>query len=126
SNGETLHAADTLRTADIAWTLKQIADSGADAFYKGENAKRLVADLHGKGNAMKLTDMARYYAADREPVTSTYRGYTLFSSAPPVSGGAELAAQLNLLEQWSHPKPYSDDVATLHAMISAWTLVPST
>jgi gamma-glutamyltranspeptidase/glutathione hydrolase len=74
---------------------------------------------------MRLTDLARYFAADREPVSSTFRGYTLYSSAPPVSGGATLAAQLNLLEQWKSPKLFTDDAGTLHAMIAAWQLVPS-
>ena len=121
-----LHAGDTLKNPDLAWTLEQIATGGADAFYKGEIAKRMVNDLHAHGNAMKLSDMARYFAAEREPVSGTYRGYTIFSSAPPVSGGAELAAKLNLLEQYQNPKPYSDDAGTLHAMIAAWQLTPST
>jgi gamma-glutamyltranspeptidase len=121
-----LHAGDTLKNADLAWTLEQIAKGGADAFYKGEIAHRLVTDLHAKGNAMTLSDMARYYAAEREPVGGSYRGYTFYSSAPPVSGGAELAAKMNLLEQYSSPKLYTDDAATLHAMIAAWQLVPST
>jgi gamma-glutamyltranspeptidase/glutathione hydrolase len=59
-------------------------------------------------------------------VPGTYRGYTFFSSAPPVSGGAELSAKMSLLEQYPNPKPYADDAGTLHAMISAWQLVPST
>ena len=121
-----LHAGDTLKNPDLAWTLEQIAAGGADAFYKGEIAKRMVNDLHAHGNAMKLSDMARYFAAEREPVSGTYRGYTIFSSAPPVSGGAELAAKLNLLEQYQNPRPYSDDAGTLHAMIAAWQLTPST
>ena len=125
-NGEPLHAGDTLRNPDLAWTLEQVAKGGADGFYKGEVARRMVADLRGKGNAMRLTDLARYYAADREPVVSTYRGYTLYSSAPPVSGGATLAAQLNLLELWKSPRSYVDDAATAHAMIAAWQLTPST
>jgi len=121
-----LHAGDTLKNPDLAWTLEQIAKGGADAFYKGEIARRMVTDLHSKGNAMKLSDMARYFAAERDPVAGTYRGYTFYSSAPPVSGGAELAAKMNLLEQYPSPKPYTDDAGTLHAMISAWQLVPST
>ena len=124
-NGEPLHAGDTLRNPDLAWTLEQIAKGGADAFYKGEIAKRLVSDLHAHGNAIKLSDMARYFAAEREPVEGSYRGYTFFSSAPPVSGGADLAAKLNLLENYGQPKPYADDAGTLHAMIAAWQLVPS-
>src|SRR4030095_16072551 len=95
-------------------------------FYKGEVARRIVTDLRGKGNAMRLTDLSRYYAANREPVSSTYRGYTIYSSAPPVSGGATLAAQLNLLELWKSPRVYTDDAATAHAMIAAWQLTPPT
>ena len=125
-NGEPLHAGDTLRNPDLAWTLEQIAKGGADAFYKGEIARRMVSDLHAHGNAMKLTDMARYFAVEREPVEGSYRGYTFFSSAPPVSGGADLAAKLNLLENYGRPEPYADDAGTLHAMIAAWQLVPST
>ena len=125
-NGEPLHAGDTLRNPDLAWTLEQIAKGGADGFYRGEVARRIVTDLRGKGNAMRLTDLSRYFAADREPVSSTYRGYTLYSSAPPVSGGATLAAQLNLLELWKTPHVYTDDAATAHAMIAAWQLTPST
>ena len=125
-NGEPLHAGDTLRNADLAWTLEQIAKTGVDGFYRGEVARRMVADLRGKGNAMRLTDLARYYAADREAVSSTFRGYTIYSSAPPVAGGATLAAQLNLLEQWKTPRVYTEDAPTAHAMIAAWQLAPST
>ncbi|MFI5230165.1 MAG: gamma-glutamyltransferase family protein, partial [Gemmatimonadales bacterium] len=125
-NGEPLHAGDTLVNPDLAWTLDQIAKDGADALYKGEVGRRMVADLRTHGNAMKASDLAHYYAAEREPVSSTYRGYTFYSTAPPVSGGAELAAKLNLLEQFSSPKPYEDDAATLHAMIAAWQLAPTT
>jgi len=50
----------------------------------------------------------------------------MYSSAPPVSGGATLAAQLNLLEQWKAPRVYTEDAATAHAMIAAWQLTPTT
>jgi len=109
----------------LAWTLEQIAAGGADAFYRGEIARRIVADLRGKGSAIQLSDLSRYFAAEREPVSGSYRGLTLFSSAPPVAGGAQLVATLNLLDQFKDPKPYTEDGSTLHAMISAWLLVPS-
>ena len=125
-NGVPLRAGDTLRNPDLAWTLEQVAKNGTDGFYRGEVARRMVADLRGKGNAMRLTDLLRYYAADREPVSSTFRGYTIYSSAPPVAGGAVLAAQLNLLEQWKAPRLYTEDAATAHAMIAAWQLTPTT
>jgi gamma-glutamyltranspeptidase len=125
-DGEPLHAGDTLKNPDLAWTLEQIARGGADAFYKGEVGAKMVSDLRAHGNAMKTSDLARYFAAERDPVSSTYRGYTLFSSAPPVAGGAELAAKLNSLETFGALQPYADDATSLHAMIAAWQLVPST
>ena len=123
-NGQPLVAGDTIRNLDLAYTLEQIAAKGADGFYKGDVAKKWVDDIHAKGNAMKLSDLARYFAPEREAVSGTYRGYTLWSSAPPVSGGAELVARMNLLEQFPKPLNYTNDVATLNAALSAWFLVP--
>lgn len=124
-DGRPLTAGDTLRNPDLAWALEQIAKGGANGFYRGAVAERMVSDLRGKGSAMRLTDLARYFAADREPMTGTYRGTTVYSAAPPASGGTTLVAKLNLLEQFPSPKPYTEDAATLHAMIAAWQLVPS-
>lgn len=128
-NGQPLVAGDTLKNPDLAWVLEQIAAKGADGFYKGDVAAKWVTDLRGKGNAMKLSDLARYFAPERESISGTYRNYTIYSSAPPVSGGAELVARLNLLEQSPAPslraKRYTDDAASLHAALSAWFLVPS-
>ncbi|MEO7965899.1 MAG: gamma-glutamyltransferase [Gemmatimonadaceae bacterium] len=124
-DGKPRIAGDTIKNPDLAWTLEKIASGGADGFYKGEVAERLVNDLRGKGNAIRATDMARYFAPEREPVQFTYRQNTIFSSAPPAAGGAILAGQLGNLEQVAAPKPYTDDAATLHAMIAAWQLAPS-
>jgi gamma-glutamyltranspeptidase len=124
-DGKPLVAGDTVRNADLAWVLEQIAAKGADGFYKGEVAERWVKDLRGKGNAMKTSDLARYFANEREPVCGTYRVYRVCSSAPPVSGGADLVARLNLLERFPAPKRYTDDAGTLHASLSAWFLTPS-
>jgi gamma-glutamyltranspeptidase len=123
--GEPLRAGDTLRNPDLAWTLEQVARGGADAFYRGPVGERIVQDLRGQGSALRPSDLARYFAVDREPVFTTYRNAIVYSSAPPASGGAVLAAQLNGLEQLPAPRLYTEDAATLHAMIAAWQLVPS-
>ena len=124
-NGEPLHAGDTLKNPDLAHVLETIAEKGADGFYKGEIARKWVTDLHGQGNAMTLLDLARYYSPEREAVRGTYRGYTLWSAAPPVSGGAELVGRLNELEQFGRPSRYTEDAPTMHAALSAWLLAPS-
>ncbi len=123
-DGEPLQAGDTLKNPDLAWTLRRIAEDGPEAFYSGEVGRRMVRDLRGKGNAMRMSDLERYFAVEREPVSTTYRGHTVYSSTPPVSGGSSLAAMLNHLEGFRNPRPYAEDAATLHAMIEAWKLTP--
>lgn len=122
--GEPLRAGDTLRNPDLAWTLEQIAEGGADAFYEGEVARRIVEDLRGKGNAMTLNDMARYFAVERPAVVGEYRGHTIYAAAPPVSGGVSLVAKLNLLNNFAPMKLYSEDPGSLHAMVEASKLQP--
>lgn len=125
-DGEPLVAGDSLRNPDLAWTLRQIAEGGARAFYEGEIARLMVDDLRREGNVMTLRDLARYYAVERRPVTGSYRGHTIFGSAPPTSGGASLVGKFNLLELAEAGGRYTEDPAKLHAMIEAWKLAPST
>ena len=49
---------------DLAWTLEQIARAGADGFYRGVVAERLVGDLRGKGSAIRMTDLTTLEGAD--------------------------------------------------------------
>lgn len=125
-DGEPMQAGDTLRNPDLAWTLRQIAQDGADAFYRGAVAERLVEDLRAHGSAITRDDLRRYFAADRRPVRTTYRGHDVYSGPPPVTGGVGLVAKLNLLEHVRPGPSITGDAATLHAMLEAWKLQPST
>lgn len=124
-NGRPLEAGDTLKNPDLAYTLRMIAYRGKDGFYRGPVAQSMVEDLRSKGNVITMEDMARYYAVERPVVGTTYRGHTVYSGPPPVSGGALLSAKLNLLEAFPEPKNYLEDAATVHAMIEAWKFSPS-
>lgn len=125
-DGEPLQPGDTFRNPDLAWALRQVAEGGAEAFYEGAVAKRLVEDLRGQGNPITLEDMARYFAVQRQPIQGTYRGHTVYSSVPAASGGTSLVAKLHLLDGYQDPGLYTDDAGTAHAMIEAWKLQPST
>lgn len=126
AEGEPLRAGDTLKNPDLAWTLRQIAEGGADAFYEGEVARRIVQDLRGKGNAMTLADLRRYFAIEREPIVGEYRGHTVYSAVPAAGGGVSLVAKLQLLDNADPFGLYTEDPAALHALIEAWKLQPST
>jgi gamma-glutamyltranspeptidase len=123
--GDPLTTGDSLRNRDLAWTLRAIAEGGADALYRGEIARLLVEDLRGKGNAITLRDMDRYYAARRDAVRGEYHGHTIYSAAPASGGGASLVAKLTLLDNFKGARPYAADANTAHAMIEAWKLAPS-
>jgi gamma-glutamyltranspeptidase len=125
-DGRPLQEGDTLRNPDLASTLRQVADGGADAFYRGAVARTLVEDLRAGGSPISLEDMARYTAAERRPVHTTYRGNAVYSGPPPVTGGVGLIAKLNLLEQTGAGEAVASDPAKLHAMIEAWKFQPST
>jgi gamma-glutamyltranspeptidase len=123
-DGQPARAGDIIKNPDLAWTLSEIAKGGADALYRGPVGERLVADLGKAGHAMTMRDLDAYRAVEREPVAGTFRGNAVYSSAPPVAGGATLIAQLNALEQFASPVSYTEDAATLHAVIEAWVLAP--
>lgn len=124
-DGEPLGVGDTLRNPDLAWTLRTLADKGAEAFYKGAIAEKMQKDLRSHGNVMTRADLARYYAVERTPVKTTYRGHTVYSGPPPVSGGAGLIGRLNQLEAYPTPASYQDEPAALHALVEAWKLAPT-
>ena len=46
-NGHAPAAGEVFRNPDLAWTYRQIAANGRDAFYKGEIAKKIARDLRG-------------------------------------------------------------------------------
>lgn len=91
---------DVITNPGLAKALTKISDEGADGFYKGEIAEALVGTLSKYEGVMTTEDLANYQVLVHEPVTSTYRGYTIVSSPPPSSGGTHLIEILNILENY--------------------------
>jgi gamma-glutamyltranspeptidase/glutathione hydrolase len=100
---------------DLAFTLQAIADSGPRVFYDGWIADSIVAEMERGGGLITREDLAAYRALWREPVTFSYRGYTIHSIAPASSGGVTLALILNMLEGWD-TLPAFDSPQHLHVL----------
>jgi gamma-glutamyltranspeptidase/glutathione hydrolase len=96
--GQPPDSGTTLVQADLARTLQAIADSGPRAFYTGWIADSIVAEMARGSGLITREDLAAYEPHWRDPITFTYRGYTLHSMAPASSGGITLALILNMLE----------------------------
>jgi gamma-glutamyltranspeptidase/glutathione hydrolase len=121
--GELYRAGEVLKQPDLAWSLGQIADHGADAFYKGEIARRFAADMKAHKGLITLEDLAAYKPVVREPLMGTYRGYTVATTPPASSGGATLLQMLNILESFDlKALGGSGSSGALHVMAEAMKL----
>jgi gamma-glutamyltranspeptidase/glutathione hydrolase len=123
AGGELYRAGEVLKQPDLAWSLGQIADHGADAFYKGEIARRFAADMKANKGLITLEDLAAYRPVVREPLLGTYRGYTVATTPPASSGGATLLQMLNTLESFDlKALGGSGSSGALHVMAEAMKL----
>lgn len=99
-DGQSWPVGSILRNPDLADTLDKIALGGRDAFYKGDIADRIVAQVEKDGGVLTHADLEGFSVRVLEPVRATYRGYELLSSPPPSSGGTHVAQILNVLENF--------------------------
>ncbi|MYM26329.1 gamma-glutamyltransferase [Duganella sp. FT135W] len=90
-----------LKNPELARTLREIADGGADVFYQGHIAQDIAAKVASHPtNPGKLTaaDIAGYQAKERDPICSDYKKWTVCGAPPPSSGGIAIAQMLGILE----------------------------
>jgi gamma-glutamyltranspeptidase/glutathione hydrolase len=113
---------DTLVQQDLATSLRAIADEGPGAFYQGEIAAKIVADMAENGGLITADDLKNYKAVVREPVRGEYRGYEIVSMPPPSSGGIHVIQMLNMLEHFPIAELGSNSAATIHRMAESMKL----
>jgi len=116
-DGSLLRPGDHWQQQDLAATLRKIAREGRDGFYKGSVAAKIVAEMDTHGGLISLADLAGYKVVEREPVTGTYRGYTIAAMPPPSSGGVHLVQMLNVLEGWELKTLGHNSADYLHRLI---------
>ena len=123
--GKPLRAGSRLRQRDMAATLRRIIRSGPRGFYRGVNARRIVADmrrasqLKGDRGIMRLRDLARYEAKWRTPLTGSFRGRQIVAMPPPTSGGIAVLQMLNVLEGFDLKASGQSSANSLHSIIEA-------
>ncbi|MBT4485332.1 MAG: gamma-glutamyltransferase, partial [Candidatus Latescibacteria bacterium] len=121
-NGIPYEVGEVLVQKDLAWSLKQIAENGSDAFYRGEIAKKIAEDMKAHGGLITLEDLSAYSPVIRAPVNGTYRGYEIFSMPPPSSGGVHIVQMLNLLEEFPVGSMRHNTAGTIHVMAECMKL----
>ena len=96
--GKPFAAGARLVQKDLAKTLREIAQHGADGFYKGSVADALIASSRAGKGIITQRDLGEYKAVERAPTECDYRGLHIVSAPPPSSGGVVLCEMLNILE----------------------------
>src|SRR5580704_13764604 len=106
------------RNPDLARSLRLIAQGGRDAFYKGELAKAIVETSRRHAGTHAEKDFADYSSEWVEPISTTYRGWTVYE-LPPNGQGLAALEMLNIMETFPLDKYGLNSTAALHAMIEA-------
>jgi len=109
---------EIVRNPDLAWSLQQIAQGGRDAFYRGEITKRILALSARHGGAFTAKDFSDYTSEWADPISTTYRGWTVYEMPPNVQGIGALE-MLNLMEQFDLHSYGLNSPRALHVQIEA-------
>ncbi|HEU5348226.1 MAG TPA: gamma-glutamyltransferase family protein [Ktedonobacterales bacterium] len=119
--GRAPHVGEVWRNPEMARTLRLIAETKADAFYRGEIAERMVDFAARTGGFLAADDLARHTSDWVEPITTSYRGYDVWEMPPRTQGLAVLLA-LNILEGWDLSQSPRDSVDSFHWQLEAMKL----
>lgn len=97
--GEPPHVGQMFRDPEYARALELVASEGADTFYQGEIAQSILKTSDRHGGAMAAADLAEFEPEWVDPISTTYRGWTVYE-IPPNSQGMAALEMLNLFEEF--------------------------
>ncbi len=111
-----LKSGNLWQQADLAWSLQQIADGGADAFYQGAVAERLASAVESDGGYISLDDLKQYKTRKSNSVATNYRGFSVQTMPPSSAGGITLLQMLNMLSQFEMSKHPQGSAKSIHLL----------
>jgi gamma-glutamyltranspeptidase / glutathione hydrolase len=88
---------EIFKNPELAESLREIAAGGRDAYYKGAIAAKILDSVKRHGGVMTAQDLAEYASEWVEPISTTYRDWTVYEM-PPNSQGLAALEMLNILE----------------------------
>ena len=109
---------DVFRNSDLAAFLEILARGGAEAFYQGEVAERIVNFSREQGGRFSLRDFRDHTADWVDPVSANYRGFDVWELPPNGQGIAALQI-LNMLAEFDLPSLKPNSAEQLHLFLEA-------
>jgi gamma-glutamyltranspeptidase/glutathione hydrolase len=111
-------AGEIFRNSDLAASLEKIASGGRDAYYSGDLARAIVETSRRAGGTMTPDDLSKYSSEWVEPISTTYRDWTVYE-IPPNGQGIAALEMLNLMERFPLFQYGPQSADALHIMIEA-------
>jgi gamma-glutamyltranspeptidase/glutathione hydrolase len=109
---------EVYRNPDLAWAYRQLVRHGRRAYYEGEIARRLVAHAGRMGGTLAAADLRAFSSVWVEPISTTYRGWSVYE-IPPNGQGIAALMMLNLMETVPLAQYGQGSAAAFHTMIEA-------
>jgi gamma-glutamyltranspeptidase / glutathione hydrolase len=109
---------DLFTNPALANSLRQIAAKGRDAYYNGPMTETMVKFLDAHGGTHTLEDFRDFQPEWVEPVSTTYRGWTVYE-LPPNGQGIAALSMLNIMEHFPMAQYGHNSVDALQVMIEA-------
>nr|WP_255611515.1 gamma-glutamyltransferase [Marinobacterium arenosum] len=119
ADGSAYQPGERFKQPDLAATLKRISEQGVKGFYEGKTAQLIADDMKKNGGLITLQDLKDYRPQIRTPVQGNYRGYDIYSMAPPSSGGTHVVQILNTLEGYPIGEYGHNSAKSIHLMAEA-------
>jgi gamma-glutamyltranspeptidase/glutathione hydrolase len=117
-DGRAPTAGETWALPDLAKTLRELARTGCESFYRGQLAERLSDFAAATGGYLTKRDLSAHESAWVEPISTNYRGYDVWEMPPNSPGLAALSA-LNVLEGFELSRYARDSVESYHLQLEA-------
>ncbi|WNW10000.1 gamma-glutamyltransferase family protein [Pseudomonas sp. DTU_2021_1001937_2_SI_NGA_ILE_001] len=121
-DGKVPKAGELFRNPDQARTLKELAETGCESFYRGALAARIDEASRQGGGYLRQSDLQSYKPRWVEPISVNYRGYDVWE-IPPSGQGLVALMTLQILKGFDFD--HRDSLSTWHRQIEALKLAYS-
>ncbi|PZR95794.1 MAG: gamma-glutamyltransferase [Candidatus Chloroheliales bacterium] len=108
----------TLHNPNLAHSLTAIAEGGRDVFYSGTVGQAIATDIQRRGGLLTLHDLEAHQSDWVDPISTTYRGYTIFEM-PPNTQGLMTLMELNIVSGFDMAALGAGSVQALHYQVEA-------
>ncbi|KTD24718.1 gamma-glutamyltranspeptidase [Legionella lansingensis] len=117
-NNRAPYAGELFRVLDLAHTLKKIAESKGQAFYRGEVAEKIAHYARQENALLTAEDLQQHQSHKVTPLKIKYRGYHLYE-LPPNGQGLTVLITLGILQHFDLDNYPVDSADSLHLQIEA-------